>query len=70
MAPSFDPAMLSSFEKDTLISTLLAQVDALMARVAALYQPGKRLTFSNRAKAQKRLDSARSGWVSLILSWY
>ena len=28
--------MLSSFEKDTLISTLAAQVDALVARVAAL----------------------------------
>ncbi len=28
--------MLSSFEKDTLISTLLAQVDALVARVAML----------------------------------
>ena len=36
MAPSFDPTVLSSFEKDTLISTLLAQVDALTARVAAL----------------------------------
>lgn len=36
MATSFDPAVLSSFEKDTLISTLLAQVDALVARVAAL----------------------------------
>jgi transposase len=36
VASSFDPAVLSSFEKDTLISTLLAQVDALVARVAAL----------------------------------
>src|SRR5215217_6911233 len=36
MAPSFDPTVLPSFEKDTLISTLLAQVDALTARVAAL----------------------------------
>ena len=36
MARSFDPTVLSSFEKDTLISTLLAQVDALTARVAAL----------------------------------
>ena len=36
MAPSFDPAVLSSFEKDTLISSLLAQIDALAARVAAL----------------------------------
>jgi transposase len=36
VAPSFDPAVLSSFEKDTLISSLLAQIDALAARVAAL----------------------------------
>jgi len=36
VAPSFDLAVLSSFEKDTLISTLLAQVDALVARVAML----------------------------------
>ena len=36
MAPSFDLAVLSSFEKDTLISALVAQVDALVARVAAL----------------------------------
>src|SRR5215217_7865022 len=36
MAPSFDPTVLPSFEKDTLISTLLAQVDALTARVAVL----------------------------------
>jgi hypothetical protein len=36
VAPSFDLAVLSSFEKDTLISTLAAQVDALVARVAAL----------------------------------
>jgi len=33
---SFDPAVLSSCEKDALITTLLAQVDALMARVTAL----------------------------------
>ena len=36
MAPSFDLAALSSFEKDTLIFTLLAQVDALGARGAVL----------------------------------
>lgn len=36
MAPSLDPAVLSSCEKDALISTLLAQVDVLGARVAAL----------------------------------
>ena len=36
MAPALDLAVLSSFEKDALISTLLAQVDALVARVAAL----------------------------------
>jgi transposase len=36
VAPVLDPAVLSSFEKDALISTLLAQVDALVARVAAL----------------------------------
>ena len=36
MAPTFDLAVLSSLEKDTLISTLLAQVDTLTARVAAL----------------------------------
>ena len=36
MAPSSDLAVLSSCEKDTLISTLVAQVDALVARVAAL----------------------------------
>ena len=36
MTPSFDPAVLSSCEKDTLISTLMAQVEALAARVAAL----------------------------------
>ena len=36
MATSFDPTVLSSCEKDALISTLLAQVDALMARVAVL----------------------------------
>jgi transposase len=36
VAPSFDLAVLSSFEKDTLISTLVAQVDALVARVAVL----------------------------------
>ena len=36
MAPPFDLAELSSFEKDTLISTLVAQVDALVARVAVL----------------------------------
>jgi hypothetical protein len=33
VAPSFDPAVLSSFEKDNLISSLLAQIDALAARV-------------------------------------
>jgi transposase len=36
VAPSFDPAVLSSFEKDNLISSLLAQIDALAARVATL----------------------------------
>jgi len=36
VAPALDPAVLSSFEKDALIATLLAQVDALVARVAAL----------------------------------
>ena len=36
MAPSFDLAVLSSSERDALISALLAQVDALTARVAAL----------------------------------
>ncbi len=36
MVTSFDPAVLSSCEKDALITTLLAQVDALMARVTAL----------------------------------
>ena len=35
MAPALDPAVLSSFEKDALIATLLAQVDALVTRVAA-----------------------------------
>jgi transposase len=36
VAPSFDLAVLSSSERDALISALLAQVDALTARVAAL----------------------------------
>lgn len=36
MAPALDLAVLSSFEKDALTSTLLAQVDVLVARVAAL----------------------------------
>jgi transposase len=36
VAPTFDLAVLSSLEKDTLISTLLAQVDTLTARVAVL----------------------------------
>ncbi|MDO9714813.1 hypothetical protein, partial [Paracraurococcus lichenis] len=36
MALSVDPAVLSSSEKDDLIATLLAQVDALVARVAAI----------------------------------
>jgi len=36
VATSFDPAVLPSCEKDALITTLLAQVDALMARVTAL----------------------------------
>jgi len=36
VATSFDPAVLSSCEKDALITTLLAQVDALMTRVTAL----------------------------------
>lgn len=36
MATPFDSAVLSSCEKDALISTLLAQVDALMARVTVL----------------------------------
>jgi transposase len=36
VAPALDPAVLSSSEKDALITTLLAQVDALMTRVAAL----------------------------------
>ena len=42
MALSFDPTVLSSFEKDTVISTLLAQVDALAAR-------GKTLEAENTA---------------------
>jgi transposase len=36
VAPALDPAVLSSFEKDALIITLLAQVDAMVTRVAAL----------------------------------
>jgi hypothetical protein len=36
VALALDPALLSSFEKDALLATLLAQVDDLVTRVAAL----------------------------------
>jgi len=36
MAPSFDLAVLPSSKRDTLLPALLAQVDVLTARVAAL----------------------------------
>ena len=59
MAPSFDLAVLSSFEKDTLISTLAAQVDALVARVAALETENAALREKLKAPPKTPDNSAR-----------